>query len=82
MRSSALGSCALVLTLLTAVPAGAQIEFKASHQFPGGKGDIRDEMVQILAREVEKANVGLTIKMFPGASLVKAHEQWNALLKG
>lgn len=70
------------LALLAAGPAAAQIEFKASHQFPGGKGDIRDEMVQIIAREVEKANVGLTIKVFPGASLVKAQEQWNALLKG
>ncbi len=81
------GSLAFVLAtaalaLLTTGTARAQIELKASHQFPGGKGDIRDEMVQIIAREVEKANVGLTVKVFPGASLVKAQEQWNALLKG
>ncbi len=73
---------ATALLALAASPAAAQIEFKASHQFPGGKGDIRDEMVQIIAREVEKANVGLTIKVYPGASLVKAQEQWNALLRG
>jgi|DewCreStandDraft_4_1066084.scaffolds.fasta_scaffold00080_18 TRAP-type C4-dicarboxylate transport system substrate-binding protein len=70
------------LVLLATGSASAQIELKASHQFPGGKGDIRDEMVQIIAREVEKANVGLTIKVFPGASLVKPNEQWNAMLKG
>lgn len=58
------------------------LELKASHQFPGGKGDVRDEMVQIIAREVAAANVGLDIKVFPGASLVKANEQWQAMLKG
>lgn len=60
----------------------ADVELRASHQFPGGKGDVRDEMVQIIAREVEKADVGLTIKVFPGASLFKANEQWNAMVKG
>lgn len=68
---------------LTATPAGAaQIQLKASHQFPGGKGDARDEMVQILAREVNAANVGIEIKVFPGASLVKAAEQWRAMQRG
>lgn len=60
----------------------AQVQLKASHQFPGGKGDVRDEMVQIIAREVNDAKVGLDIKVYPGASLVKANEQWNAMLKG
>ena len=62
--------------------SAADLELRASHQFPGGKGDVRDEMVQIIAREVEKANVGLSIKVFPGASLFKANEQWNAMVKG
>jgi TRAP-type C4-dicarboxylate transport system substrate-binding protein len=60
----------------------ADLVLKASHQFPGGKGDVRDEMVQILAREVKKANVGLEIKVYPGQSLYKAKEQWGALTKG
>jgi TRAP-type C4-dicarboxylate transport system substrate-binding protein len=55
---------------------------KASHQFPGGKGDVRDEMVQIIARDAAAANVGLDIKVYPGASLFKAKEQWNAMVKG
>ena len=32
---------------------------KASHQFPGGKGDVRDDMVQMIAKEAKAANVGL-----------------------
>lgn len=68
---------------LAAVCAGAQtVTLKASHQFPGGKGDVRDEMVQIIAREVAAAKVGLEIKVFPGSSLVKAKEQWKAMLTG
>src|SRR5262249_16662867 len=49
----------------------AQTVLKASHQFPGGKGDARDEMVQIIAREAKAANVGLEIQVYPGASLFK-----------
>ncbi|MDP2618871.1 MAG: TRAP transporter substrate-binding protein DctP [Hyphomicrobiales bacterium] len=63
--------------------AGAQeVTLKASHQFPGGKGDVRDEMVQIIAREVAAANVGLEIQIHPGASLFKPTEQWNAMVTG
>ena len=62
--------------------ASAEVLLKASHQFPGGKGDVRDEMVQIIAREVEKANVGVKIQVHPGASLFKAKDQWNAMVKG
>ena len=71
----------VALAALTAQDAAA-VELKASHQFPGGKGDVRDEMVQIIAREVAAANVGMEIKVFPGASLVKPKEQWQAMLKG
>ncbi|MDH5512431.1 MAG: ABC transporter substrate-binding protein, partial [Gammaproteobacteria bacterium] len=60
----------------------AETVLKASHQFPGGKNDPRDEMVQIIAREVEKANVGLKIQVYPGQSLFKAKEQWGAITKG
>jgi TRAP-type C4-dicarboxylate transport system substrate-binding protein len=73
---------AAVALIGTSTIASAQIQLKASHQFPGGKGDARDEMVQILAREINAANVGLDVKVFPGASLVKAKEQWRALERG
>lgn len=62
--------------------AQAQVILKASHQFPGGKGDVRDEMVQLIAREVKAANVGLEIQVHPGASLFKPKEQWNAMVSG
>ena len=70
------GACAL------ASSAPAQTVLKASHQFPGGKGDPRDEMVQIIAKEARSANVGLDVQVYPGASLFKPNDQWNALVNG
>ncbi len=85
MLTGATSKIALCLgaAMLLSVPAqAADVTLKASHQWPGGKGDVRDEMVQILAREVEKANVGLKIQVYPGQSLFKANEQWGAMVKG
>ena len=68
--------------ILLSAPAQAQVTLKASHQFPGGKGDPRDEMVQIIANEAKAANVGVDIQVYPGASLFKPNDQWNALVNG
>ncbi|MGA7099704.1 MAG: ABC transporter substrate-binding protein, partial [Pseudolabrys sp.] len=38
------------VSILLSVAAHAQVTLKASHQFPGGKGDVRDDMVQIVAK--------------------------------
>lgn len=62
--------------------ASADTKLRVSHQFPGGKGDVRDEMVQLMAREVKSANVGLELQIYPGQSLFKAKEQWGALVRG
>ncbi len=62
--------------------AAAQTTLRASHQWPGGQGDVRDEMVQILAQEVAAADVGLEIQVYPGQSLFRATEQWGALVRG
>jgi TRAP-type C4-dicarboxylate transport system substrate-binding protein len=67
---------------LFAATVQAQTVLKASHQFPGGKGDPRDEMVQIIAKEVKAANVGLELQVYPGASLFKPNDQWNAIVGG
>src|SRR5437764_2608757 len=67
---------------VAATVAAAPTTLRASHQFPGGRGDVRDEMVQIIAREAKAANVGLEVQVFPGASLFKPNEQWNALVNG
>ena len=79
---SGLSALSLAVLATTSTMAGAETVLKASHQFPGGKGDVRDEMVQMIARDVAAANVDLTIKVYPGASLVKAQEQWKAMLSG
>jgi TRAP-type transport system periplasmic protein len=71
-----------VAAVVFAVTAQAQTVLKASHQFPGGRGDPRDEMVQIIAKEVKAANVGLDIQVYPGASLFKPNDQWNAIVNG
>jgi TRAP-type C4-dicarboxylate transport system substrate-binding protein len=55
---------------------------RASHQFPGGKGDVRDDMVQMIAKEAKAANVDLDIQVYPGASLFKPEQQWNAMVNG
>src|SRR5258708_3214270 len=77
---------AAVALALTAVAStsvfAAPTTLRASHQFPGGKGDVRDEMVQIVARDAKAANVDLEVQVYPGASLFKPNEQWNALVNG
>ncbi len=82
MRSKLSAVVAVLAALAVPSIAPAQAVLRASHQFPGGKGDPRDEMVQIIAREVEKANVGLKVQVFAGSSLYKPNEQWGALTKG
>jgi TRAP-type C4-dicarboxylate transport system substrate-binding protein len=59
---------------------GGPLVLSASHQWP--LGDIRDEMVQIIAREVTAADVGLEMRVYPGEALLKARDQWAALVAG
>ncbi len=73
---------ALAAAALGGSALAAPTVLRASHQFPGGKGDVRDEMVQIIAREAKAAGVDLDIQVYPGASLFKPNEQWNALVNG
>lgn len=74
-------SAAVIAAVAGSASAG-DIKLKASHQWPGGKGDVRDEMVQIIKREVEKAGVGVTLQVYPGKSLFKPKQQWDAMVKG
>jgi TRAP-type C4-dicarboxylate transport system substrate-binding protein len=73
---------ALVAAAVSGSALAATVTLRAAHQFPGGKGDARDEMVQIVAREAKAAGVDLEIQVYPGASLFKPNEQWNALVNG
>jgi TRAP-type C4-dicarboxylate transport system substrate-binding protein len=77
---AALGALALAAAGGSAL--AANVTLRASHQFPGGKGDVRDDMVQMIAKEAKAANVGLEIQVYPGASLFKPEQQWNAMVNG
>ena len=68
--------------LLSGAAGAADVEMKASHQWPGGKGDIRDEMVQMIARHMTETGTGINITVYPGKSLYKPKEQWGPLTKG
>src|SRR5438445_3963755 len=82
MRKFAAALAAAATCCAFSVAADAQTVLKASHQFPGGKGDARDEMVQIIAREAKAAGVGLDIQVYPGASVFKPKDHWNAVVHG
>jgi TRAP-type C4-dicarboxylate transport system substrate-binding protein len=73
---------AFTLAAFSGALVAAPVVLRASHQFPGGKGDVRDEMVQIIAREAKAAGVDLDVQVYPGAALFKPNEQWNALVNG
>ncbi|MCC2112039.1 MAG: TRAP transporter substrate-binding protein DctP [Hyphomicrobiales bacterium] len=79
IKKTLLGAAAI---LVAGNALAADVTLKASHQWPGGKGDVRDEMVQILAREAEGAGVGIKVQVYPGKSLFKPKEQWGAMVKG
>src|ERR671937_1008648 len=78
IQQALLASALAVATSAYAAPT----TLRASHQFPGGRGDVRDEMVQIIAKEAKAANVDLEVQVYPGASLFKPNDQWNAMVNG
>lgn len=74
------GLCAVALIGGSAGLAQAETVLRASHQWP--KGDVRHEMVQMIADEVAKADVDLTVRIYPAASLFDPKDQWGAMVKG
>ena len=82
MRTMKIFFATAAAAMLLAASAQAQVTLRASHQFPGGKGDVRDDMVQMIAKEAGAANVGLNVQVYPGASLFKPNAQWNAMVDG
>src|SRR5438105_12700035 len=77
-----IGVLAVVSMLVAGSVAAAPVVLRASHQFPGGKGDVRDDMVQMIARDAKAAGVDLEVQVYPGASLFKPNDQWNAIVNG
>ncbi|MBY5924654.1 MULTISPECIES: TRAP transporter substrate-binding protein DctP [unclassified Halomonas] len=81
-RALTVAACVALSSLAVSASASAETTLRVSHQFPGGQGDVRDEMVQLMAKEVEAADVDLALQVYPGQSLFKAKEQWGALVRG
>ena len=55
-------------------------ELRLSHQW--STKDVRHKVAQIVADEVAKADVGLSVKIFPSKSLFKPREQYKPLSRG
>ena len=66
--------------MMFAATSVSAIELRASHQW--NTKDVRHKMVQIIADELAKANVGATVKVYPTKSLYKPKEQWAPLTTG
>src|SRR5689334_9795912 len=75
-------SVAAIGLLFAGCTMAAPVVLRASHQFPGGKGDVRDDMVQMIAKDAKAAGVDLEVQVYPGASLFKPNDQWNAIVNG
>ncbi|TKT74374.1 TRAP transporter substrate-binding protein DctP [Aquamicrobium sp. LC103] len=67
------------ISIAVCMNAGAT-ELRLSHQF--APNDIRHKIAQMVADDVEAANVDLSIKIFPSSSLFKANEQYIPLTRG
>ena len=68
-----------VLAAAVAAPAVAE-ELKLSHQW--STSDVRHKIAEIVAEEVEKAGVDLSIRIYPSRSLFKPREQYRPLSRG
>ncbi|TAN30012.1 MAG: C4-dicarboxylate ABC transporter, partial [Castellaniella sp.] len=78
--SAAIGVCASMLPTVPAV--AAPVTLKISHQFPANT-DFRDQVARKFAAEVEKrTNGAVKFQIYPGASLFKANQQFEAMSNG
>ena len=82
MKKLKLAIAALATSAILGTTNASAVNLKASHQWPGGKGDMRYEMVQMIARHMKDKKTGVNIRVYPGKSLFKPKEQWGAMTKG
>jgi TRAP-type C4-dicarboxylate transport system substrate-binding protein len=82
MRKIGLIYLACAVLLVACTESDQRVVLTASHQWPGGTGDLRDEIVQMIARDVAAADVGVEIRVYPGEALFKARDQWPAMVSG
>ncbi len=73
----------VLVGLALALPTTTDAQtLRASHQFPGDGIDFRDVAMRMFAREVAQARIGLDVKVYPGAQLMRPRAQWLAMGKG
>ena len=82
MKKLKLAVAVLATSAILGASNASAVDLKASHQWPGGKGDMRDEMVQMIAKHMADKKTGVNIRVYPGKSLFKPKEQWGAMTKG
>jgi len=80
MKFKALAAFAAVGFAVGVSASASATELRLSHQW--STSDVRHKVAQIVADEVEAANVDLTIKIFPSKSLFKPREQYKPLSRG
>jgi len=70
MKKLKLTVAALAASAILGAGSASAIDFKASHQWPGGKGDMRDEMVQMIAKQMADKKNGRKHSCIPRQKLV------------
>lgn len=63
-------------------PARAETTLTFSHQFPKAGDDYRTRSVELFAGELKRAGAGLGVTIYPDQTLMRAREQWEALVRG
>jgi TRAP-type C4-dicarboxylate transport system substrate-binding protein len=72
MKKLKLAVAALATSAILGTGAASAVNLKASHQWPGGKGDMRDEMVQMIAKHMADKKNGCKYSCLSRQKLVQA----------
>lgn len=80
MKTNFIKSALAAALTCTAAFAANAAELRLSHQW--STKDVRHQVAQMVADEVAKADVDLSIKIFPSKSLFKPREQYKPLSRG
>lgn len=77
-----LSAMAVAMAVSLSAPAWGETAMKFSHHYPPTPGDWRYEIPVAFVQELAKANVGVSVTVYPDQTLMRAREQWDALIRG
>ncbi|ABC22639.1 C4-dicarboxylate ABC transporter substrate-binding protein [Rhodospirillum rubrum] len=84
--SRALSRLCLVVPLiglcLTAVPSAYALTFKAAHGHGDGMDDVRQRVIEVMAKTLAQSRSGLAIKIYPRGKLFELEDLWTGLTGG